>query len=159
MFAPLLDRISARTAFFPPSPATYTIERHGDGTDEYFKPLLLNLKKVPRAKASMIPISSSQNAPRIAVAYIPAPRSTGFTLLHCHGNAVDLGQLLPFYEQLAKLLGINVIGFDYRGYGKSEGSPAMSFAYQASIMRSRTADFCSGEGSALWLLIFDFIAE
>ena len=53
-----------------------------------------------------------------------------FTLIHSHGNAVDLGQMLPFYRDLARALKANLLGFDYRGYGCSGGSPAASATFQ-----------------------------
>lgn len=43
-----------------------------------------------------------------------------FTLLHTHGNYEDLGQLLPFLEELREA-GFNVFAYDYRGYGASGG--------------------------------------
>jgi fermentation-respiration switch protein FrsA (DUF1100 family) len=57
---------------------------------------------------------------------VKAPTPVSFTLLHSHGNAVDLGQMLPFYEQLSKYLQVNVFAYDYRGYGQSSGTPAVS---------------------------------
>jgi len=34
----------------------------------------------------------------IVAAYIPTRRHSDPTLLYSHGNAVDLGQMLPFYK-------------------------------------------------------------
>ena len=46
-----------------------------------------------------------------------------FTVLHSHGNAEDLGDILPFLRALhAK--GYAVLAYDYRGYGTSEGKPS-----------------------------------
>lgn len=41
MWCRMLDKISGPMAFFPPSPPTYEVDRHGDGGKEaYVKPTL-----------------------------------------------------------------------------------------------------------------------
>lgn len=35
---------------------------------------------------------------------------TGATLLCSHGNAVDLGQMLPLWKELSRLLKVNIVG-------------------------------------------------
>lgn len=47
-----------------------------------------------------------------------------FTLLFSHGNAEDLGNVVPFMRQF-RMLGYSVLMYDYRGYGTSEGSPSV----------------------------------
>ena len=60
--------------------------------------------------------------------FLPVANARG-TVLFCHGNAGNLtyrlSSMLDFYD--ARL---NVLIFDYRGYGKSEGSPSESGTYQ-----------------------------
>jgi fermentation-respiration switch protein FrsA (DUF1100 family) len=58
----------------------------------------------------------------LAVAFLPSP-SARFTILYSHGNAEDLGHVLPFLHALRDL-GFAVIGYDYRGYGRSARGPA-----------------------------------
>jgi len=64
---------------------------------------------------------------RVNAWYLPASASQK-TLLWFHGNAENiwdgLGQL-TFYPRL----GINVLAADYRGYGKSEGTPSETGVY------------------------------
>ena len=122
----IVDGISGRLAFFPPTPSSYLIEAHGDGHGHYARPVEPGVKKVPRAQVVTLNVPGSRTNEKIIAAYIPAPSKVRFTLLSSHGNAVDLGQVLPLYEQLAKLLKINVLAYDYRGYGKSSGVPAAS---------------------------------
>jgi hypothetical protein len=60
--------------------------------------------------------------------FIPHERAR-YTLLFCHGNAGNVS------HRLAKLsilhdLGVNIFIFDYRGYGRSEGSPCESGFYK-----------------------------
>ncbi len=57
--------------------------------------------------------------PPIAVLLLPNP-DDHFTVLHCHGNAEDLGLVKPHLEALRDA-GFNVLTWDYRGYGQSGG--------------------------------------
>jgi len=60
--------------------------------------------------------------------WIPADTSRS-TILFCHGNAGNishrLASILIFHQ-----LGLNVFIFDYRGYGKSTGSPSEKGTYR-----------------------------
>lgn len=51
------------------------------------------------------------------------------TIVHFHGNAGNLSHRTNFFS-LLRDAGFGVIGLDYRGYGKSEGSPSESGFYQ-----------------------------
>ncbi len=53
--------------------------------------------------------------------WLPHPQARG-TLLHCHGNAGNLGHRVELAQRLHQL-GVNVFLFDYRGYGRSQGWP------------------------------------
>jgi hypothetical protein len=60
--------------------------------------------------------------------YLPNPHSDK-AFLWFHGNAENIGQGLEhlmFYSRLA----VNVLAVDYRGYGKSEGSPDEAGVYR-----------------------------
>ncbi len=46
-------------------------------------------------------------------------KSRGITLIYSHGNAEDLGQLADRLQQLSRCLCVDVVGYDYRGYGTS----------------------------------------
>lgn len=58
--------------------------------------------------------------------FLPAEGVTGGelapTIVHCHGNANNIGRHLPFVEFLPRA-GFNVFLFDYRSYGRSEAGP------------------------------------
>jgi len=62
--------------------------------------------------------------------FVPAPGNTmkGAMLLWCHGNA---GNIIHRLDNVALLhrLGISVFLFDYRGYGRSAGSPSQQGLY------------------------------
>lgn len=50
------------------------------------------------------------------------PEKGRTTLLFCHANAGNIGMRLPNFVELANKCNCNVLAFDYRGFGKSEGS-------------------------------------
>lgn len=65
---------------------------------------------------------------RLAGWYVPCAGARG-TVLMCHGNGGNIGDRLHpinlFHE-----LGLNVLIFDYRGYGESAGKPSEEGTYQ-----------------------------
>jgi fermentation-respiration switch protein FrsA (DUF1100 family) len=65
---------------------------------------------------------------RVNAWYLPNPTSER-ALLWFHGNAENIGhglEHLGFYSRL----GVNILAVDYRGYGKSEGSPNEAGVYR-----------------------------
>lgn len=65
---------------------------------------------------------------RINAVYLEHPGAE-YTILFSHGNAEDLGNVVPFMEQFHEL-GYSVLMYDYRGYGSSEGRPSTTHAKQ-----------------------------
>jgi hypothetical protein len=64
---------------------------------------------------------------RLNAWYLPNPTSEK-ALLWFHGNAENIGQGLE-HLMLYSCLAVNVLAVDYRGYGKSEGSPDEAGVY------------------------------
>jgi uncharacterized protein len=60
-------------------------------------------------------------------------------LLYCHGNGDCIGYLGPYLKDLRDKHRLSVFAFDYRGYGKSAGSPS-----EAGIL-------ADGHAAQLWL--------
>ena len=54
------------------------------------------------------------------------------TVVHFHGNAVNMGNHYPYVAWLTGE-GFNVLLFDYRGYGLSEGKPEREGIYQDCV--------------------------
>jgi fermentation-respiration switch protein FrsA (DUF1100 family) len=52
------------------------------------------------------------------------------TVLLCNGNAGNMGYRLDRAREMQRRLGVSVLLFDYRGYGKSEGSPDEAGTYR-----------------------------
>jgi abhydrolase domain-containing protein 17 len=59
----------------------------------------------------------------------PLASSTSQVLLWCHGNAEDLGTGYANYVELCKQLGMQVVAFDYSGYGCSTGKHSETQTY------------------------------
>lgn len=53
------------------------------------------------------------------------------TILYSHGNGCDLGQVKELMKLLSKKLNVNIISYDYPGYGLSPGIPSERSCYQA----------------------------
>ena len=53
-------------------------------------------------------------------------------LLWCHGNAGNISHRLPNISELHRR-GISIMIFDYRGYGKSTGTPSEAGLYQDAL--------------------------
>lgn len=59
---------------------------------------------------------------------VSSPHARG-TVIFCHGNAGNIADRLTGIRLLAGM-GVNVLAFDYRGYGRSEGSPDEQGTYR-----------------------------
>jgi fermentation-respiration switch protein FrsA (DUF1100 family) len=70
----------------------------------------------------------SGNGEKINAVYLENPDAV-YTILFSHGNAEDLGNVVPFMQQF-HALGYSVLMYDYRGYGTSEGRPSVRKTYQ-----------------------------
>ncbi|MEO1184922.1 MAG: alpha/beta hydrolase [Cyanobacteria bacterium J06636_27] len=71
---------------------------------------------------------TSEDGTKLSAIYLSNPEAK-YTILHAHGNASDLGMIKPRMEQLRDI-GLNVLAYDYRGYGTSEGEPSEQNAYK-----------------------------
>lgn len=61
--------------------------------------------------------------------------AAGYTILFSHGNGEDLASVAPLLRQLQRL-GFDVLAYDYRGYGASEGR-----ASAAGVVRDARAAY------------------
>jgi fermentation-respiration switch protein FrsA (DUF1100 family) len=57
------------------------------------------------------------------------PGRSDTTLLWLHGNAGNIANRVDNIAEVHRALGVNVFIFDYRGYGRSEGSPSEKGTY------------------------------
>jgi fermentation-respiration switch protein FrsA (DUF1100 family) len=60
--------------------------------------------------------------------FIERPNAS-VTILFSHGNAEDLGMIYDWFNDLARVLRVNIMAYDYTGYGKSNGTPSEDNCY------------------------------
>jgi pimeloyl-ACP methyl ester carboxylesterase len=65
---------------------------------------------------------------RIPAFFIERPNAQ-VTILFSHGNAEDLGMIYDWFNDLARVLRVNIMAYDYTGYGKSNGAPCEENCY------------------------------
>ncbi|KAJ8477992.1 hypothetical protein OPV22_021719 [Ensete ventricosum] len=109
--------MAARFAFFPPEPATYEVFREGGGEGP------LCLSRLPPGKNVEVHLVETKAGNRVVATFWRHPLAR-FTLLYSHGNAADLGQMLNLFHELRSHLRVNIMSYDYSGYGASTGKPS-----------------------------------
>lgn len=67
----------------------------------------------------------------LTAAFLPNPPAP-LTILYSHGNAEDLGDVMPTLIRL-HALGFAVMGYDYPGYGTSSGTPGEASVTAAAL--------------------------
>ncbi|WCJ29098.1 alpha/beta-Hydrolases superfamily protein [Euphorbia peplus] len=131
----MVSNLAAKFAFFPPSPPTYQINKSENG-----KLTVVSSSSPSSASFSSMPLPLSDDSSfdvllidtkkgnKIVAFYLKNPYAK-LTLLYSHGNAADLGQLYDLFVQLKINLRVNIMGYDYSGYGASSGKPSESNTY------------------------------
>ncbi|KAL8034452.1 hypothetical protein ABFX02_12G029500 [Erythranthe guttata] len=115
--------IAAKFAFFPPNPPSYTVaadESRGGGA--------LCIPEVPQREGVDALRLKTRRGNEVVAVHISHPKATA-TLLYSHGNAADLGQMYELFVEITLRLRINLIGYDYSGYGQSTGKPTECNTY------------------------------
>jgi len=68
---------------------------------------------------------ANEDGSRLHAWWLPAAQQPARgTVLHAHGNAANISNHLPLVAWLPGA-GYNVLSFDYRGFGRSEGKPTL----------------------------------
>ena len=62
----------------------------------------------------------AENGPHRIPAFFLLRRGAKLTLLYSHGNAEDLGMMYRRMKDLARVLCVNIMAYDYSGYGLSQ---------------------------------------
>ncbi|PKA66108.1 hypothetical protein AXF42_Ash018397 [Apostasia shenzhenica] len=107
--------MAAKLAFFPPNPPSYELVT---------EPLtgLTTLSRFPHRENVEVMRLPTRRGMEIVAVYIRNPMASS-TLLYSHGNAADLGQMYELFIELSIHLRVNLMGYDYSGYGQSSGKP------------------------------------
>ncbi|GMH01208.1 hypothetical protein Nepgr_003047 [Nepenthes gracilis] len=113
--------MAAKFAFFPPNPPSYRLIK-----DEATGLLLLDTYS-HRENVDVLRISTRKGTEIVAM-YVRYPMASS-TLLYSHGNAADIGQMYELFIELSINLKVNLMGYDYSGYGQSTGKPTENNTY------------------------------
>jgi len=73
---------------------------------------------------------TTENGLNIVAHHLEAPEAE-FTILYSHGNAEDMEAAEPSLQEIADH-GYNAFGYEYPGYGHSEGKPGVSNTFMAA---------------------------
>lgn len=114
--------VASKLAFFPPDPPTYEVYREDGNNGKLIFSGLSSYKNVN------VHLLETKGGNRI-VATFWRHQSARLTLLYSHGNAADLGQMKELFSQLRAHLRVNIMSYDYSGYGASSGKPSESNTY------------------------------
>ncbi|XP_040864597.1 alpha/beta hydrolase domain-containing protein 17C isoform X4 [Glycine max] len=122
--------IAAKFAFFPPHPPSYTVvaAEVGGVSDPPPAPPRLEIPEVPSKDNVDVLKLRTRRGNEIVAVYVKYHRPT-CTMLYSHGNAADLGQMFELFVELSNRLRLNVMGYDYSGYGQSTGKPTECNTY------------------------------
>ncbi|KAK8583919.1 hypothetical protein V6N12_068173 [Hibiscus sabdariffa] len=113
--------MAAKFAFFPPNPPSYKLIKD-DATG------ILVLDPFPHRENVDVLRLPTRRGNEIVAVYVRHPMATS-TLLYSHGNAADVGQMYELFIELSIHLRVNLMGYDYSGYGKSTGKPSEHNTY------------------------------
>jgi len=95
---------------------------------------------------------TSKDGTRIHGWYCPAEKPQA-VMLYCHGNGGNLAGRASTLKFLRQKMNISVLIFDYRGYGRSDGTATVAGAIEdARAARKELAKIASVDESAIVLL-------
>lgn len=113
------NALISKILFQPPSPP--------NALNYYGSNLKVSYLWIYSANGTLIPALHVTHPPSDhSIRYGSAASAGKYTLLYSHGNAEDLGLIAHFLTDLARLLGVDVLCYDYAGYGVSTDKVAVS---------------------------------
>uniref|UniRef100_A0A0D9X954 Serine aminopeptidase S33 domain-containing protein n=1 Tax=Leersia perrieri TaxID=77586 RepID=A0A0D9X954_9ORYZ len=135
--------VAAKFAFFPPDPPSYDVADEeeppppGAAADAPAAAAVAAATAARRVSLTGVPWREGVEARRvrtrrgteIIAVYVRCPRAR-LTVLYSHGNAADIGKMYELFVEFSVRLHVNLMGYDYSGYGRSSGkaSEANTFA-------------------------------
>uniref|UniRef100_A0A0D9XYK6 Serine aminopeptidase S33 domain-containing protein n=1 Tax=Leersia perrieri TaxID=77586 RepID=A0A0D9XYK6_9ORYZ len=113
--------VAAKMAFFPPTPPSYALSEDAAAG-------VTTMSGQPHRENVEVLRLRTRRGNTVAAVYVRHPDAAS-TLLYSHGNAADLGHLYQLFLHLSFNLRVNVLGYDYSGYGQSSGKPSEHNTY------------------------------
>ncbi|XP_076910896.1 uncharacterized protein LOC143568689 [Bidens hawaiensis] len=108
------SNVAAKFAFFPPDPPTYDVFE--DDTRLVFTGITAD-------KNVDVHLIDTKGGNKVVATFWKHPLGK-LTVLYSHGNAADLGQMKELFIELRAHLRVNIMSYDYSGYGASTGKPS-----------------------------------
>ncbi|PSS30543.1 Protein ABHD17C like [Actinidia chinensis var. chinensis] len=113
--------MAAKFAFFPPNPPSYAVAADKSAA-------IMRITDVAeRENVDVLKLATKRGTQIVAV-YMKN-HAASLTVLYSHGNAADLGQMYELFSELSIHLRVNLMGYDYSGYGQSTGKPSEQNTY------------------------------
>ncbi|XP_031093977.1 alpha/beta hydrolase domain-containing protein 17C-like isoform X1 [Ipomoea triloba] len=117
----MTSSMAAKFAFFPPDPPSYGVAVE-ESTGK------LKMTEVPeRDNVDVLKLATKRGTEIVAM-YVRNPGAS-LTMLYSHGNAADVGQMYELFCELSLHLRVNLMGYDYSGYGLSTGKASEQNTY------------------------------
>uniref|UniRef100_M1CIU8 Protein bem46 n=1 Tax=Solanum tuberosum TaxID=4113 RepID=M1CIU8_SOLTU len=113
--------MASKFAFFPPNPPSYGVVME-ESTGK------IKMTEVVQGQDVDILKLETKKGTEIIAMYVRNPAAK-LTVLYSHGNAADLGQMYDLFTELSLHLRVNLMGYDYSGYGQSTGKPSEQNTY------------------------------
>ncbi|KAE9595702.1 putative serine aminopeptidase, S33, alpha/Beta hydrolase [Lupinus albus] len=107
----------AKFAFFPSNPPSYTLLMDVSSG-------VLRIPEITHQREDVKVVKLATKKGNTIVAMYVKNNSATLTVLYSHGNATDLSQMYPIFNELSVHLGVNLMEYDYSGYGQSSGKPS-----------------------------------
>lgn len=135
-----------RAALTPPKPSTYGHDEKGHVQFKHdeavcchrlFPNILKSvlpccMKQYYRGMPDVIPITLKGGLSVATVARKTKQRETDFTILYSHGSGSDLGLEAPIIRHFERALAVNVVAYDYTGYGLSTGEASEEHCFESA---------------------------
>ncbi|WOL12325.1 protein ABHD17B-like [Canna indica] len=118
----MTSTMAAKFAFFPPDPPSYGVVVEDEAAGR------LSMTGVTPREGVEVRRLRTKRGTEIVAVYVPNPAAK-LTVLYSHGNAADLGQMYDLFVGLSNHLNVNLMGYDYSGYGQSSGKASEQNTY------------------------------
>ncbi|KAI3790363.1 hypothetical protein L2E82_03347 [Cichorium intybus] len=115
------SNVAAKFAFFPPDPPTYDVFKDEDDSTNGETRLVFT--GITADRNVDVHLLDTKGGNKVVATFWKHPFGR-FTLLYSHGNAADLGQMKELFIELRAHLRVNIMSYDYSGYGASTGKPS-----------------------------------
>ena len=103
------------------------------GFGQFYHPDRIDYGTPARSGLRYEPVSfRSRDGTKLHGWFVPAAGKALGTVIHFHGNAQNMSAHFSYVSWLPRH-GFNVLAFDYRGYGQSEGAPTRRGVHQDAI--------------------------